>query len=86
MEPYIYSRTNIRLGQFVLGYNLNVKKLRLPVKEASFSLIARNLFFFYKKAPYDPEQAMSTNNSMQSNEVFSVPATRSYGFSLKVTF
>ena len=86
MEPYIYSRTNVRLGQFVLGYNLDVKKLGLPVKAASFSLIGRNLFFFYKKAPYDPEQAMSTNNSMQSNEVFSLPATKSYGFSLKVTF
>ncbi|MEI6141578.1 MAG: SusC/RagA family protein, partial [Mariniphaga sp.] len=86
MEPYVYSRTNIRLGQLVLGYNLNVNKFKLPVKEASFSLIGRNLFFFYKKAPFDPEQAMSTNNSMQSNEVFSLPSTRSYGFSLKVTF
>ncbi len=86
MEPYIYSRTNVRLGQLVLGYNFNVKKLKLPVKEASFSLIGRNLFFFYKKAPYDPEQAMSTGNSMQSNDVFSVPNTRTYGFNLKVTF
>jgi len=86
MEPYVYSRTNVRLGQLVLGYNLNVDHLKLPVREASFSLIGRNLLFFYKKAPYDPEQAMSTNNAMQSNEVFCIPATRSYGFSLKVTF
>jgi hypothetical protein len=70
----------------VIGYNLNVQKLKLPVKEASFSLIGRNLFFFYKKAPYDPELSMSTSNSMQSNEVFSMPATRTYGFNLKVTF
>ena len=86
MEPYIYSRTNIRLGQLVLGYNFDVKKYNLPIKDASFSLVGRNLFFFYKKAPYDPEQAMSTSNSQQSNEVFSVPSTRTYGFSLKVTF
>ena len=86
MEPYIFSRTNVRLAQLVIGYNLNVQKLKLPVKEASISLIGRNLFFFYKKAPYDPEQSMSTANNMQSNEVFSMPATRTYGINLKVTF
>lgn len=85
MEPYIYSRTNVRLSQIVLGYNIPVKRGGI-VKDASVSLIGRNLFFFYKKAPYDPEQAMSTGNSMQSNDVFSVPPTRSYGFNLKVTF
>jgi TonB-linked SusC/RagA family outer membrane protein len=86
MEPYIFSRTNVRLAQLVIGYNLDVQKLKLPVKEASISLIGRNLFFFYKKAPYDPEQSMSTANNMQSNEVFSMPATRTYGVNLKVTF
>ena len=86
MEPYVFSRTNVRLAQFVIGYNLNMQKLNLPLKEASISLIGRNLFFFYKKAPYDPEQSMSTANNMQSNEVFSMPATRTYGFNLKVTF
>jgi len=86
MEPYVYSRTNVRLGQLVFGYNFDIKKLNLPVKEASFSLVGRNLFFFYKKAPFDPEQSMSTGNGMQSNDVFSVPNTRTYGFNLKVTF
>ncbi|PVD52123.1 SusC/RagA family TonB-linked outer membrane protein [Terrimonas sp.] len=86
MEPYVFSRTNVRLAQFVLGYNLPLKNHEGVVKDASISLIGRNLFFFYKKAPYDPEQAMSTGNSMQSNDVFSVPPTRSYGINLKVTF
>ncbi|MFC0773226.1 SusC/RagA family TonB-linked outer membrane protein [Terrimonas alba] len=86
MEPYVFSRTNVRLAQFVLGYNFNIRNQSSPVKGASVSLIGRNLFFFYKKAPYDPEQAMSTNNSMQSNDVFAVPSTRSYGINFKVTF
>ncbi len=86
MEPYIYSRTNVRLAQFVLGYNLKIGSPNSTVKAASISLIGRNLFFFYKKAPFDPEQAMSTNNSLQSTDVFGVPATRSYGINLKVTF
>ncbi len=86
MEPYIYSRTNVRLGQLVLGYTFRSKSAKPVFKDASVSLIGRNLFFFYKKAPYDPEQAMSTSNSMQSNDVFSLPAIRSYGFNVKFTF
>jgi hypothetical protein len=86
MEPYIFCRTNVRLAQLVFGYNFDIQKLKLPVKAASISLIGRNLFFFYKDAPYDPEQSMSTSNSMQSNEVFSMPATRTYGFNIKVNF
>lgn len=85
MEPYVFSRTNVRLAQFVVGYNF-VTGSRSAIKAASVSLIGRNLFFFYKKAPYDPEQAMSTNNSMQSNDVFAVPSTRSYGINFKLTF
>ncbi len=84
MEPYIYSRTNVRLGQFVLGYNIPVGSKSF-VKALSASIIGRNLFFFYKKAPYDPEQAMSTSNAMQSNDVFNVPPTRTYGITLKAT-
>ena len=86
MEPYIFSRTNIRLANLVIGYNLDCKKLGLPLKAASISLIGRNLFFFYKDAPYDPEQSMSTANNMQSNEVFSMPATKTYGFNVKINF
>jgi len=86
MEPYVFSRTNVRLAQFVLGYNLNVQQLKLPIKAASISFVGRNLFFFYKKAPYDPEQSMSTANNMQSNEVFSMPATTTYGFNIRLNF
>jgi hypothetical protein len=63
-----------------------VQTLGWPLKAASISFIGRNLFFFYKNAPYDPEATMSTANNMQSNEVFSMPATRTYGFNLKVNF
>jgi len=86
MEPYVYSKTNIRLSQISIGYNIDVKKLRLPLQDASISLVGRDLFFFYKKAPFDPENAMSTSNSAQSNEVFSMPASMYYGLNLKVNF
>ncbi|UAY57477.1 SusC/RagA family TonB-linked outer membrane protein [Arachidicoccus terrestris] len=86
MEPYVFSRTNVRLGQVVVGYTFNTDKEHSFFKSASLSLIGRNLLFFYKKAPFDPEQAMSTNNSMQSNDVFSMPSIRSFGFNVKLTF
>ena len=85
MEPYVFSRTNVRLGQLVLGYTLKSGNNAI-FKDASFSLVARNLFFFYKKAPFDPEQAMSTSNAMQSNDVFSLPSVRSFGFNIKLTY
>ena len=86
MEPYVFSRTNVRLGQLALGYNLKIKNAILPIKDASISLVGRNLFFLFKDAPFDPEQSMSTGNGMQSNDVFSMPSTRSIGFNLKLTF
>ena len=86
MEPYVFSRTNVRLGQLAFGYNLKINKASFLIKDASFSLVARNLFFFYKEAPFDPEQSMSTANGMQSNDVFSMPSTRSVGFNVKLTF
>ncbi|WP_217706923.1 SusC/RagA family TonB-linked outer membrane protein [Pedobacter ghigonis] len=84
MEPYVFSRTNVRLAQLSLSYNLPIKGS--AIKSASVSLVGRNLFFFYKKAPFDPEQAMSTSNSNQANDVFASPATRSYGLNLKLNF
>ena len=86
MEPYLFSRTNVRLGQLVLGYNLKSKNPKSIIKDANFSLVGRNLFFFYKDAPFDPEQSMSTGNGMQSNDVFGLPSTRSFGINVKFTF
>lgn len=85
-EAYLYDRTNIRLTQAALTYDFNVQKLGLPLQNASFSVVGNNLFFFYKKAPFDPELSMSTDLQSQSLDNFSVPATRTYGFNLKVTF
>lgn len=85
MEPYIYSRTNVRLGQLSVGYTVKLKNSSL-IKDANFSIVGRNLFFFYKEAPFDPEQSMSTGNAMQSNDVFALPPVRSYGFNVKFTF
>lgn len=85
MENYVYDATNIRLRTLALSYNfkLNPKSF---FKKVNVSLIANNLFFFYKDAPFDPDMSMSTGNGLQSIDYFTVPATRSYGVNLKVNF
>jgi TonB-linked SusC/RagA family outer membrane protein len=86
MEPYIFKRTNVRVGQFVLGYTFRSAKANPVFKDASVSLVGRNLFFLYKDAPFDPEQSVSTANNVQSNDIFGLPSTRSFGVNVKFTF
>jgi hypothetical protein len=85
IEPYVYDRTNIRVSQLSVAYDFDVTKLN-HISGLTFSLVGQNLFLLYKKAPYDPELAMSTNNGSQSLDNFNTPATRTYGFNIKVTF
>ena len=83
-ENYMYSATAIRLREFAIGYKIPIHAK--GIIDLKFSLIARNLFFLSKKAPFDPEISMATNNGLQGIENFSVPATRSLGASLKIGF
>ncbi len=83
-EPYIYSATAVRLRQFSLGYSIPVQSNF--VKSLKLSLIGNNLFYFTKKAPYDPEITMSTANGLAGVDVFNQPTTRRIGASLNVTF
>lgn len=82
---YMYSATTVRLREVALGYTI-------PVKSGSFfnalklSLTGRNLVYFSKKAPFDPELTLSTANGLSGVDIFMPPATRSYGLSLNATF
>jgi len=87
-EYYMYDATNIRLRELSLSYQLPVSWMEKTkiLKNAQLSFIARNLFFFYKKAPFDPELVLSTGNDNQGIDVYGMPTTRSWGFSLKCEF
>ena len=84
MEYYVYDRTNIRLSQLSLGYTLNLKTQ--AIENMTFSVFGRNLFFFYKKAPFDPDLVMSTNRNNQGLDNFNLPTTRSIGLNLNINF
>ncbi|GAA0541358.1 TonB-dependent receptor [Chitinophaga japonensis] len=84
---YIYSATTVRLREVSLGYSLPASVLKNSfVKNLRLSLIGRNLVYFHRDAPYDPEVTMSTGNGLSGVDVFSLPATRSFGLNLNVTF
>ena len=83
-EEYVYDATNIRLREIALGYTL--PQFTSKIKSINVSVIARNLFFLYKKAPFDPELAYGTGNDLQGFENFQMPSARSIGVSLRVGF
>jgi len=80
----MYSATVVRLREASLGYTFPVKNSFFHSIKAS--LIGRNLIYFYKKAPFDPELSMSTGNGLSGVDVFNQPATRYMGLSLNLTF
>lgn len=95
-EFFAYDATNFRLRELSVGYTLQVKNS--PIKTARFSLTGRNLFFFYRgkskldipgigrrTIPVDPEVAIGTSN-FQGIESGILPATRSFGFNVNVSF
>lgn len=84
-EYYMYDADNIRLRELSLGYSLprNMVEKTGVLQRVELSLIARNLFFFYKKPPFDPDVVMSTGNSCQGVDVFGTPTARSIGFNIK---
>src|SRR5690606_6545222 len=84
---YAFSATNLRLRELVLGFRLPdqfVKKSGF-IQKAKLSLVGRNLFFFYRDAPYDPEIATAITNR-GGMEYSSLPTTRNIGLNLKLSF
>jgi TonB-linked SusC/RagA family outer membrane protein len=82
---YIYDATNVSLREFAFGYTFDLKNNTF-FKAANLSLVGRNLFFFYKDAPFDPNVSLSTGNGLQGIDVYATPSTRSIGLNLNVTF
>lgn len=84
-QYYTYSATNVRLQEVSLGYTFARKMLR-NVCDIKVSLIGRNLWMIYNKAPFDPESIASTNNFYQGIDYFMMPSLRNVGFSLSFKF
>lgn len=87
-SQYVYDATNIRLRELTIGYSLprNWMEKSGVFKDVTISFVARNLFFIYNEAPFDPDASMSAGNVLQGIDVFGMPTTRNLGFNVKLTF
>lgn len=83
-ENYVYSATNVRLRELSFGYTF--RNLLGNGKNVTASIIGRNLFFFYKDAPCDPDVSAGTGNGWQGIDMFALPTSRSFGLNLKLNF
>lgn len=84
LGEYVYDATNVSLRELSIGYGLTLEDSF--IQKINFSLIANNLFFIYKDAPFDPNVAASTGLGLQGVDIYNQPSTRSIGLNLNVNF
>lgn len=84
-QYYTYSATNVRLQEASIGYTIPRKALR-GICEITVSLVGRNLWMIYNKAPFDPESIATTSNFYQGIDYFMMPSLRNIGFNLRLKF
>lgn len=84
-QYYTYSATNVRLQEASIGYTFTKKQL-WGICDATVSLVGRNLWMIYNKAPFDPEAVATTGNYYQGIDYFMMPNTRNIGFNVSVRF
>lgn len=84
-QYYTYSATNVRLQEATIGYTFPRKWLH-NVCDIQLSVVGRNLWMIYNKAPFDPEAVATTGNYYQGIDFFMLPSTRNIGLNVKINF
>lgn len=84
-QYYTYSATNVRLQELSLGYTFPRKLLR-NICDLRISVVGRNLWMIYNKAPFDPESVASTSNFYQGIDYFIMPSLRNVGVNISLKF
>ena len=96
-EFFTYNATNVRMRELTLGYTFNLPG-NFFVKRARLTAVARNLFFLYRgkaildlpgvptrQLSFDPDISLGAGN-FQGVEYGNVPASRSVGVNLQLSF
>jgi TonB-linked SusC/RagA family outer membrane protein len=96
-EFFTYDATNFRVRELTVGYNIPLKS-NIFVKSVKFNVVARNLLWIYRGKSkmdipgigkrtmwFDPDMSLG-NANFQGVEYGALPATRSIGANLQVTF
>lgn len=84
LGEYVYDATNVSLREVSVGYDFN--KTGQFFDDIKLSLIATNLFFIYKDAPFDPNITSSTGIGLQGVDIYGLPTKRSAGLNLNLKF
>ena len=84
---FIYDASYVKLREVVFSYSIPSKALtKTFLSGANFSLIGTNLWIIHKNVPYaDPEAGLISGN-VQGHHQGVYPATRGYGFNVKLQF
>jgi iron complex outermembrane receptor protein len=87
-ESAVLKNSYIKLREVVLGYSLPARITgKLHFNNIRFSLIGRNLLYFYRTLKnIDPEATIGSNWIRQSVDEGSMAATRSFGFAVNLDF
>lgn len=96
-EFFAYDATSFRVRELSLGYEIPVPS-GWPIRSARLSFVARNVMWLYRGKSkldipglarrtmwFDPDMSLG-NGNFQGVEYGTLPATRSIGFNLGVTF
>lgn len=85
-EANLMSKTFAKLREVTFGYDLPKKMLAGTfIQKASFSLVGRNLLYFYKDKRFKDVDLDQYNGETAATGLQS-PTVRSYGFNINVTF
>lgn len=86
-EEFVHDASYIKLKELSVGYNFPKKWLsKTPLTNLRASFVARNLCYFMKHCPGNPEGGYDTSMFSQALDFLAVPYTRTYGFSVNVEF
>ncbi|MCD8071666.1 MAG: SusC/RagA family protein, partial [Alistipes sp.] len=83
-QYYTYSATNVRLQELSLGYTF--PRSLTNFADITVSVVGRNLWMIYNKAPFDPESVASTGNYYQGIDYFIMPSLRTVGMNVRIKF
>ncbi|MBB5638404.1 TonB-linked SusC/RagA family outer membrane protein [Pedobacter cryoconitis] len=85
-EANLMSKTFAKLREVTIGYDLPKKLLAGTfIQKASFSLVGRNLLYFYKDKRFKDVDLDQYNGETPATGLQS-PTVRSYGFNINMTF
>ncbi|MET0299056.1 MAG: TonB-dependent receptor, partial [Flavitalea sp.] len=84
----VFRNSYVKMRELVVTYKLPAKNLKKAlINEVHFSLIGRNLFYFYRTLKHiDPETAIGSSWSRQGIDEGSMAANRSIGFAIRARF